>query len=272
MTTRALILSGGSFRGAVQIPVINYLKQEHDYDAVFGVSVGAINGSMFAQDDLDTLTKMWHEVDGIKGFLSLKWYFPFQGLFSMKPLRKKIESFVDLSKIKIPFSSGVVSFTDGEYYSLSTEKMTTNKELWQAIEASSCMSGIMVPPEITINGEKHIGADGGFRNIIPVPKKTRFDFVDIVACTPLDRMKMKKEKYYHRDICNTAMRAIEVFEDENFDKDVLELKNTQHGIVRIFTPDEYPGSPMEAGKDVIDFRFKLGEKAIKNPLIITKNK
>lgn len=267
---RALLLSGGASRGAVQIPVINYLAKNYHYDRIYGVSVGALNGVMFAQEELPALNKLWEETDGIESFLSMRWYWPFNGLYSMKPLRKKIQAYVDLKKIKIPFTAGVVSFTDGEYYSISSDTVASTLDLQQAIEASSCMAGLMIPPKIKINGEEHIGCDGGFRNIIGIPRETNYDYVDIVACTPLDRMKMKGEKFYHRDLCNVVLRSIEVFEDENFDKDIYEIQHSQHGEIRIFAPDQYPGTQLDASKETIQFRFELGERAIKNPIYLKK--
>jgi predicted acylesterase/phospholipase RssA len=265
--TRALILSGGAFRGAVQVPVIKYLKEHHDYDAVYGVSVGSLNGVMFAQDKMDELQELWDDVDNINGFLSLKWYWPWQGFYSMKPMRKKLERYVKLEDVKIPFTAGLVSFTDGEYYNLCTDYMKKNKELWDSIEASSCMAPIMVAPEIKIFGKKHIGCDGGFRNIIPVPKGVCYDYLDVVTCTPLDRMKMKDGKYDKKDIFNTFVRVLEIFEDETFDKDILELQQCEHGEIRIFSPPENPGSSFDADRETIEYRFELGRKALENPVV-----
>lgn len=269
--SRALILSGGAFRGAVQLPVLEYLKEKHEYDAVYGVSVGSINGILFCQDDLKLLRKIWDDVDGVGQFLKSKWYWPCKGIYSMTPLRQKLEKYTSLTKVNIPFSAGVVSFTDGEYYNLSSDKMKKDCELWDAIQASACIAGIMVTPEIIINGEKHIGTDGGFRNIIPVPNILTYDYLDIVTCTPLDRMKMKK-KFMSRDILSLMLRSIDIFEDENFDKDILELDRCSSSEIRIFSPSENPGESFSATKEDIQFRYKLGESAIHNPVIIPRRK
>ena len=111
MKERALLLSGGAFRGAVQIPIIEKLFEQYQYDAIYGVSVGSLNGSMLAQYDLYELRKIWDNVNGIKDFLKLQWYWPFNGLYSMKPLRKIIENTLTLKKINIPFYAGLSPFS-----------------------------------------------------------------------------------------------------------------------------------------------------------------
>ena len=266
--SRALVLSGGAFRGAVQVPIIEHLKKKHEYDAVYGVSVGAINGIMFAQNDMDELREIWETVDGLSGFLANRFYWPFKGAYSLKPIRKKMEKYTSLSRIEVPFYAGVVSFTDGEYYNLGSDSMKTDKELWETIQASSCMAGIMIPEEIMINGEPHLGCDGGFRNIIPVPNDVMYDHIDVVTCTPIDRMKMKNTKFDKRNVLSVLIRAIEIFEDEIFDKDIIEILERTNSEISIYSPAEYPGDSFDASRETIEMRYKLGEEAILNPLIL----
>jgi len=268
---RALVLSGGGFRGAVQVPVLQFLLENYDYDAIYGVSVGALNGVMCAQGDLEMLWDLWNGLDGISSFLRLRWWWPFYGLYSMKPLRKKLEERISLDKIKIPFSAGVVSLTNGEYYNLHTEDMRIDDELWDAVEASSCIAGMMVPPRIFINGGSHLGADGGFRNIIPVPEHGTFEEVHVVTCTPLQRISPKERSIWH--ILNVASRGIEIMEDEIFDRDYLQIRDNapKGGTVTIYAPQHDPGPSFEAPREAILQRFKLGEEAIKHPIVLTRS-
>lgn len=266
--SRALLLGGGAFRGAVQIPIIKHLSKNH-YDAVYGVSVGAINGVMFAQKDLELLEKIWKNVDGRGEFLSSRFYWPINGLYSMNPLREKLERYTSLDELKIEFHAGVVSFTDGEYYSMNSKRMERDVELWDSVQASACMAGIMIPGYIQIDGKEHLGCDGGYRNIIPVPTR-KFDHIDVVSCTPLDRMEMKKRSKVRRDIISSLVRGIEIFEDEIFDLDFKEIKNKlkKDGKINIYAPGRNPGSPLDASKSTISYRFDLGKEAIHNPIII----
>lgn len=267
MTTRALVLSGGAFRGAVQVPVMSHLAQDHEYDAVYGVSVGALNGVLFAQGQTDLVWNLWNDVRKVGDFLKISCW-PFNGLYSMKPLRKKIEQYADLAKIKIPFSAGLISLNNKEYYSFCTTNMSKNKELWDAIQSSASISGLMKSPEIEIDGEIHKGADGGFRNIVPIPVGT-YDYIDVVPCTPLDRGNMKEPKQWNT--LSLLARGIEVMEDEVFDKDYLQVaaKLNPGGVMTIYAPLEDTGQQFEATPDIINKRFHLGEDAYRHPEILT---
>ena len=67
----ALVLSGGGFNGAFQLGAINYindhwekitgLKSKMKFDLIAGVSVGAINGSVIATNQLGLLNDLWLE-------------------------------------------------------------------------------------------------------------------------------------------------------------------------------------------------------------------
>lgn len=266
MKDRALLLSGGAFRGAVQVPVIEELSKRYIYDDVYGVSVGSINGAMFCQDELINLRKIWDDTDNLGGFLKMQWYWPFGGLYSMKPLRKKLEKYISLKKMKTTFHAGTVSATDGEYYNLSTDKMERDEQIWDAIQASSCMAGIMKPGTFVYDDQVHIGIDGGFRSIIPIPID-EYKHVDVVTCTPLDRMKMKDD-FNKKSIIPLIMRGIEIFEDEVFDRDLTTLQYSNIKSITVYSPQEYPGESLDASKEAIRYRYKLGEEAFKKPFVL----
>lgn len=64
MKKTALILSGGGSRGAYEIGVWKALKALRiQVDMVMGTSVGAINGAMVAQNDLELAEKLWLQLD-----------------------------------------------------------------------------------------------------------------------------------------------------------------------------------------------------------------
>jgi len=63
-TSVALVLSGGGARGAYQIGVWKALRELNiDIVAVYGTSVGAINGALIAYGDYDFAEKAWLEVE-----------------------------------------------------------------------------------------------------------------------------------------------------------------------------------------------------------------
>lgn len=72
MTKIALVLSGGGFRGAFQVGAVQALKENWQkvnpgskspqFDIVSGVSAGALNGLLTAQDKLDDLIEIWNRI------------------------------------------------------------------------------------------------------------------------------------------------------------------------------------------------------------------
>ena len=69
----ALVLSGGGFNGAFQLGALNYinenwtkitgLKSPMKFDVIAGVSVGALNGSLLAMNQLSLLNDLWlHQI------------------------------------------------------------------------------------------------------------------------------------------------------------------------------------------------------------------
>ena len=261
--SRVLLLSGGAFRGAVQVPVIEKLFEQHEYDAIYGVSVGSINGAMMAQHDLKRLRGIWDSVDGVESFLKAKWYWPFDGYYDMLPLRQKLVKNLSLERIKVPFRAGAVSGTTGEYFNLRTEDMTRDEQYVDAVQASSCQAGIMIPGTFVHESKTHLGFDGGYRNIIPVQDE-EFEHADIVACTPIDRMKMKGE-FQKTAALPMLLRGIGIFQDEIFDKDISSIEAAALKSVTVYAPQENPGESFDASREVIQFRYRLGEEALLKP-------
>ena len=60
----ALVLSGGGSRGAYEAGVWQALTElGRKIDIVTGTSVGAINGAMVVQGDLELTVKLWREIE-----------------------------------------------------------------------------------------------------------------------------------------------------------------------------------------------------------------
>jgi len=60
---RALVLTGGGARGAYEAGVIQGLAaQGESFDLVCGTSIGAINASFYAQDELAKLEELWKSI------------------------------------------------------------------------------------------------------------------------------------------------------------------------------------------------------------------
>lgn len=73
--SKALVFSGGGARGAFQIGCWKALEEkgvDQEVGAVFGTSVGAINGAAFIQGDLDLAEELWRQLSFDKIFKDLE--------------------------------------------------------------------------------------------------------------------------------------------------------------------------------------------------------
>lgn len=252
---RALVLSGGAFRGAAQIPVIEHLQTKHDYDYVYGVSVGAINGAMVAQNKVPALRAMWENITNTNEFIKLKWYWPFKGLYSSAPLRTKIERFISLKDVQTPLGIGVESLTDREYYHLETDSMHTDLELWNSIQASSSIPGFMVSTQLQIDGRTHVGSDGGLyeNQHLPIPPPGDIDIMDLVICTPI------KFDGIRREISGDTIREVDIA--------ALKYRHPDAAIT-IYSPTIDLGPSFYANPELISWRLNQGEQMILNPMVL----
>ncbi|UQF12443.1 patatin-like phospholipase family protein [Vagococcus lutrae] len=63
-TKTAMVLGGGGARGAYQLGVWQYFRENKlTYDIVTGASVGALNGALMVQNDWEKAQAMWHQIE-----------------------------------------------------------------------------------------------------------------------------------------------------------------------------------------------------------------
>lgn len=64
----ALALSGGGFKGSLQLGSVQVLREQGiKFSAVSGISVGALNAALIAQDKIDILEQLWLSVKDSSG-------------------------------------------------------------------------------------------------------------------------------------------------------------------------------------------------------------
>ncbi len=125
-----LVFSGGGSRGSYQIGVWKALVEMNIADkitAVYGTSVGAINGAAFIQGDIQIALDIWQSLDYSKVFADMpqerprvsnrKLYFEWlRGAFrnrgvNVDPLKKTIRASIEEDVIrKSPIDYGLVAF------------------------------------------------------------------------------------------------------------------------------------------------------------------
>ena len=177
-----LVLPGGGTRGAYQVGVLKALKELNiNITAIAGVSIGALNGALYLQDDFNMMVKLYEniKIDNIMSVSKInqqKNIFDLSNIFNLaanytkqkgidnKPLKELINRYIDIEKIynsKIDF--GLITYSVKSKTPLQKFKKEIPKEkMIDYLLASSCFP--IFKPQI-IDGEEYY--DGGLYDNIP---------------------------------------------------------------------------------------------------------
>lgn len=210
---RALVLGGGSLKGAWQVGVIHaILDTGFKPEMIYGISAGALNASFMVNEaskqfiekgeinwDLvnKKLLKFW--LENIKqpsdiGVLKSKFSLGidtllsrFDGLIDTNPLHDKLKKNLDMTILRrspIYLKVGAVNINTGEmYYANPLEE-----HFLDFLRASSSLPFIM--PAIQIGGDhREAYMDGGLREVVPLRKAIEDGATEIycVATHPKNR-------------------------------------------------------------------------------------
>ena len=180
-----LVLAGGGAKGAYQIGAWQAMREIGvRFEAIAGVSIGAVNGALIAADDFKAASEMWNNISLDKGvnfseplpdpenlFSTKNWGVLFKevvrnGGFDASPVKDFISKYIDEKKvraIKIPFGLVTVQMTQG----------VTAREIFldeipegQLIDYLLASSNIPLANNIGPEGEKFL--DGGVYDNTPV--------------------------------------------------------------------------------------------------------
>jgi predicted acylesterase/phospholipase RssA len=268
---KVLSLGGGAFKGAFQVPILERLVEENDYDLILGISVGAINAAFASQGDFIGLHKAWNKLDtknplaGVPGYFSFALH-RFKGLWSLDPLYRKLKKDLSLQALQIPLGIGVVSRELRSYITLYSQDMLEDIELHKSIIASSAISGLMEPIQLKINGIAHTLCDGGHIHKLPLPSQ-EVEQLDVILSSVL-----KAEPQKTDDIISLPKAIAWLVEQQMYYTRLQDIRKIKmlcrnHGTkTRIFAPSIPTGNMLRADKEIIRFRMHLGQEAYQNPL------
>lgn len=197
-----LVLEGGGSKGAYQIGACKALKEMGmEFSGIAGTSVGALNGAMVVQDDLDKAFEMWYNIDPSKVFnfsaeelaelnnielrgdsinavfRRIKKVILEKGL-DVGPLIEMVRSVVDESKIrKSPKDFGIVTvdLTARKPVEIYKEEIPQGK-LVDYLIASASFPGFKLK---AIDGKLFI--DGALYNALPINLVKDKGYKDIVV-------------------------------------------------------------------------------------------
>jgi len=272
-----IVHQGGALRGAFGAHVIASLMMKRRPDLVLGNSIGAVNGSVAASGRFGALREFWLSVDGkniidgISGFLRPSLFGGKGGLLSLAPLRAKLEKYVTLEGLQVPFGAGVVSKRTFEYITLLSDEMKTDEDLVDAIEGSSAIAFIMEPVTIDYQDQQVTVCDAGHRHSIPMipahllPSVTE---VDVILCNPIEPQPTEVRKTDGIfDAFAWLLQAMSVT-TQAADLNVY-YDMAKSGVrVRIFAPPCNLGNMLDTDSATIRRRWYHGGVAAENPVIL----
>jgi len=267
---RALVLGGGGAKGAFQAGAFKYLAEKGEsFEIISGTSVGSLNGSFLAQYKLgqerqaaEDLVELWKETSTKTVYH--KWYYgvlgrlPFflptwlggkTGMYNPAPLRKMLDSKLDVDRI---LSSGhrlrvsAININTGDLFVWSEADSLV---LRQAVLSSSSYPPAF--PPVSIGGVDYL--DAGAREIIPVEAAIRAGATDItvIACSPYNVVGNLPKKPTGLDI---ALRTI--------DASGVEIEKWDLKAVELFNALVESGHPLAAGMSHIKMRIIRPRQAL----------
>lgn len=177
-----LVLAGGGTKGAYQVGVWKALQELGiNIKAIAGTSIGALNGALFLQDDINKTIQMYEKikidnimkVDGIndeKNIFNLSNIFNLAADYTKQkgidntPLREMIKQYIDMEKLyNSDIDFGLVTYSVKNKTPLQKFKNEISKEQMEDyLLASSCFP--IFKPQC-IDGEEYF--DGGLYDNIP---------------------------------------------------------------------------------------------------------
>lgn len=186
---RALVLSGGGGRGAYEVGIAKAcLERNFFFDWVVGTSIGAINATLLAQDDLPVLEDLWRRIRTSDVFTLgnptqiRRVVFGQQlGFFDNSKLENVLRQCVSLDRLKAGESK--VAFATTDLCSLQTKLITTDDinsqdELIDVLMASASVP-LLFPPR-KLNGEG-CWIDGGLVRNTPIQAAIKLGATEIYA-------------------------------------------------------------------------------------------
>lgn len=221
MTRTAVVMSGGGAGGAVQVGFLEALEERGisagDY---VGISVGALNTTGMVYGGFEALKRTWMDIRRNRDILRLNWARVFtDGLYSTKPLRKKVRSFLR-DEAPVPDRTGYVGYVDFRTMDLVYRSLTDPLASEDFIVASSSIPVAMRPVRTWL-------FDGGVREMTPLEfavTRLAADRIFVLLCDPFP---FRAPLWSKRGVFAIGIRAIDTLQHEVQVNDVkvTRLKN-----------------------------------------------
>lgn len=178
-----LVLSGGGARGYAQIGALKVFKRNNiEFDAIAGCSVGALVGACYAYDeDVDKIEKLMLKIQSSRDVYDYS--FSTKGLIKGNKLQQHISEYFEEGKdvtfkdLKKPLAINATDIVEGE------EVVFRKGPLIPAIMASLSYPGFFTTRKV----DNKICVDGGVTNPLPIDLLEEMDYLVIVDVSEEDK-------------------------------------------------------------------------------------
>jgi predicted acylesterase/phospholipase RssA len=264
----ALLLSGGSALGAVQVPVINGLVRALGLPStVCGTSVGAVHALLVGEGRTKALLPIWKDVaeEGSKWFMRLN-FDAWNGMFTLKPLRRQVEAREAGKELKLDTRVGVVDLADSEH-----RMICLNNWGWpDRVDAALCSAAQPFIHEKEMFRGRWLN-DGGVDHLMPtLPDHAEYDFVAAVFCSPVgdDRDRPRRPQARINSAVEQAFASVDMMTDRVAQDDYKRMRRWKKPTRAIFAPRSWDrvGESFDASAEIIERRLDEGRWMRKNPV------
>ncbi len=176
-----LVLSGGGAKGAFQIGAERVLREELGFrwERIFGISVGALNTMLMAQQAYSQLRELWLRIREEDVYRKFPWPIVALrvglqrklGLYDDTPLRELIQRHAAGRPFLTPAHVGRVSLLSGEYELVPNTAPDFLDAVWQS--ATMPVIWEAIGPRAYV--------DGGLRNVTPLGDALAYGASEIVV-------------------------------------------------------------------------------------------
>jgi len=237
---KALVLSGGSIKGAFQAGVISeVLGYGYEPDFIYGVSVGALNGAFLSEragrynvqgkkTDWKTIGKELEEfwLNNIKSFENLGYtqgartllkalFRNFDGLVQMNPLYDLVKSIIkeeNLRNSPVSFTATSVNLADGK---------VVNADLGYPHIIDYILASTAIPimmPVVNVGGAPLV--DGGVRDVAPLKLAYKEPLVEEIYCILCQPEETSGAQFDIKNLLQYTDRLMEIVSNEILTNDI----------------------------------------------------
>lgn len=263
-----LSLGGGTALGAVQVPII-----EHLFGAlgapkeVAGVSVGAVNAALTAEHRLVDLRDEWASIRGTGDFAARQ-ADPWNGLRSLRPLRRRLEARRAGAALRCPCWAGLVDIADEEYRSVGLHDLADLSTRHDAIIGSASQPW-PVFEAADLCGRPVVDGGAGGHVLPPLPGWRELGELHVVSCSPIGVGRRRRHQveqirapWKRTSIAFAMLLSRQANEDA---EDFEDLARANPAVkVWLYAPSSWEavGDPFDASPEDIQRRFAEGERMV----------